>query len=85
MKMLNENDMVERYGEVCTRTKAAQILSRSVNTVNAMIRDGRLNPACGGTMVDVRSIASYIAMPDVRESEGRLNRLMKRRDIGVAV
>lgn len=57
------NDMLERYGEVCTRTVAARILGRSTRTITVMIQDGRISTACGGEMVDVRSIAAYICQP----------------------
>ena len=53
------NDMLSRYGEVCTRAQAARILGRSPKTVRAMLADGRLAEACAGEMVDVRSIAAY--------------------------
>jgi hypothetical protein len=57
------NDMLSRYGEVCTRAQAARILGRSPKTVRAMLEDGRLETACAGEMVDVRSIAAYIQQP----------------------
>lgn len=57
------NDILERYGEVCTKTEAARILGRSPRTVRTMLNDGRLELACAGTMVDVRSIAGYIQQP----------------------
>lgn len=48
------------YGEVCTRETAARVLSVTPNTVSAMLRDGRIAPACGGTRVNVRSMVDYI-------------------------
>ena len=57
------DDMLERYGEVCTKTTAARILGRCPQTITAMLADGRLETACAGTMVDVRSIAAYIEQP----------------------
>lgn len=57
------NDMLERYGEVCKRTIAARILGCSTYKVRDMLADGRLKEACGGSMVDVRSIAAYICQP----------------------
>ena len=57
------NDMLERYGEVCKRTVAARILGCSVGKIKNMLADGRLALACGGEMVDVRSIAEYIERP----------------------
>lgn len=58
-----ENLMTSQYGEVCTRTTAAKILSKSPQTIKVMLDDGRLDYACGGSPVDVRSIARYIAQP----------------------
>lgn len=55
--------MVELYGEVCKKADAARILHSTAPTIRAMLADGRLDSACGGEMVDVRSIARYI--PDV--------------------
>ena len=52
--------MVQKHGEACTRTTAAKILSCSTQTINAMLRDGRIQAACGGERVDVRSLADYI-------------------------
>ena len=57
------SDMLERYGEVCTRAGAARILGCSTSKIKAMLADGRLALACGGEMVDVRSIAAYIEQP----------------------
>ena len=68
------NDMLERYGEVCTKTQAARILGRSPRTVHAMLDDGRLATACAGTMVDVRSIAEYIQQPQKADFEARARR-----------
>ena len=69
------DDMLERYGEVCTRTAAARILGCSVGKIAAMIKDGRLALACGGQMVDVRSIAAYIVMPEREDELARQRRL----------
>lgn len=70
--------MVDKYGEVCKKSKAAKILDRSVNTINVMLRDGRLDEACGGTMVDVRSIARYITAPRAEDFEARKRRRVAR-------
>ena len=67
-------DMLERYGEVCTRTVAARILGCSVGKVKAMLHDGRLALACAGTMVDVRSIAEYITRPAQADELARQRR-----------
>ncbi len=68
------DDMLSRYGEVCTKARAARILGRNVKTVRAMLADGRLEAACGGTMVDVRSIAAYITAPKKADFEARVRR-----------
>ncbi|MEG2316848.1 MAG: hypothetical protein RSC91_11540 [Clostridia bacterium] len=60
--------MVEQHGEACTKTQASKLISCSVSTINAMLRDGRIAPACGGERVDVRSLADYI------ENRGEMNR-----------
>lgn len=79
------DDMLARYGEVCNKTVAARILGRSVNTVKAMVRDGRLDAACAGAMVDVRSIARYICQPEEAEEAARVRRYKARRGSGWAV
>ena len=68
------DDMLSRYGEVCTKTMAAKILGRTPKTVRVMLEDGRLEGACAGTMVDVRSIARYITAPQQAEFEARMRR-----------
>lgn len=69
------NDMLERYGEVCTRVAAARILGCSTGKIKNMLRDGRLETACGGTMVDVRSIAEYIVQPRQSDEAARQRRM----------
>lgn len=68
-------DMLDRYGEVCKRTVAARILGCSVGKIANMLRDGRLALACGGEMVDVRSIAEYITRPKQIDELARQRRL----------
>lgn len=68
-------DMLERYGEVCKRTVAARILGCSDGKIRSMIKDGRLALACGGTMVDVRSIAEYITRPKQIDELARQRKL----------
>lgn len=58
--MSRMEELLEKYGEVCTRIEAGEILRCHYNTVAVMIRDGRLKCACQGRMVDVRSIVEYI-------------------------
>lgn len=67
--------MVQLYGEVCTKAAAARILGRNVKTLGTMIEDGRIDDACAGTMVDVRSVARYIAQPRQADSEARRNKI----------
>jgi hypothetical protein len=63
--------LVERYGECCTRESAAKILGRSSRTVSRMLEDKRLSPLCGGTMVDVRSVAAYMVNPAQNDFNAR--------------
>ena len=67
--------MVDRYGEVCSKAEAGRILSRDPRIISRMIKDGRLESACGGSMVDMRSIARYIAQPEQEENEARARRI----------
>lgn len=68
-------DMLDRYGEVCKRTMAAKILGCSVGKIKNMLHDGRLTLACGGEMVDVRSIAAYIQQPKQIDEVARQRKL----------
>ena len=58
--MANErmNDMLERYGEVCTQKEAARLLNVQPRSIHRMMEQGRLRRV--GHRVDVRSIAEYI-------------------------
>ena len=67
-------DILERYGEVCTRVAAARILGCSTGKIRCMLQDGRLALACGGEMVDVRSIAEYIVQPRQSDEAARQRR-----------
>lgn len=69
-----EQLLVAQYGEVTTVTNAARALSRARNTIMAMLNDGRLDWACEGTRVDVRSIARYIMAPRREDHEARIRR-----------
>lgn len=66
--------MVAQYGEVVNFTTAGKILSRSIKTVKAMLDDGRIDYACAGTMVDVRSMARYIAAPKQEDFNARVRK-----------
>ena len=70
--------MVKAYGEVCKKADAARILNRNIATINLMLTDGRLEPACEGSRVDVRSIARYIAAPAQIEENARITRIKRR-------
>ena len=70
--------MVMLYGETCKRTQAAKILGVGMAKINSMLEDGRLDAACEGAMVDVRSIARYIAAPKQEEFEAKQRRRRER-------
>ena len=67
--------MVAAYGEVCTRAQAGRILHRGPGAIGSMLKDGRLDAACEGEMVDVRSIARYITAPKQEDEAARIRRL----------
>lgn len=77
---VNEREalMVKAYGEVCKKAEAARMLNRNIGTINAMLDDGRLESACEGSRVDVRSIARYIAAPARIEENARITRIKRR-------
>lgn len=77
--------MVDRYGEVCTKAQAARILGRSRKTVPGMIADGRIESACAGTMVDVRSIAAFIHQPEQANFEAKKRRIQMKYNSEFAV
>lgn len=67
--------LVRTHGEVCTKAAAARILGRSAYTLNQMLEDGRIEYACAGTRVDVRSIARYISQPKQADFEAKKHRI----------
>lgn len=69
-----ETVLVAQHGEVTTVTNAARVLSRARNTIIAMLKDGRLDYACEGTRVDVRSIARYIMAPKQEDFNAKVRR-----------
>lgn len=77
--------MVEAYGEVCTKAQAARILRRGPTAIRSMLADGRLDAACEGEMVDVRSIARYIAAPKQADEAARQRRIKLRHNSEWAV
>ena len=68
------DDMVDRYGEAVGFTEAGRLIRRSRDTIRAMIKDGRLDAACEGTRVDVRSIARYICAPAQENYKARMRK-----------
>ena len=79
--MTRMDDMLERWGECVKQTEAAHILGRSTKTISTMIKDGRLRMVCGGSMVDVRSIAEYFEQPAEKDEQARLKRRFERTGI----
>ena len=64
-----EAELVARYGEYADKTATAKILGVTRATVYAMLADGRIEGACSGRRVSVRSIARYMAMPKTRRGK----------------
>ena len=61
-----EEALVAQYGEYVDKTATAKILGVTRATVYAMLADGRIEGACSGRRVAVRSIARYMATPKSR-------------------
>ena len=59
------NDMLKRYGAICTQKEAARILSVQPRSIHRMMEQGRLRRV--GHRVDVRSIVEFI------DSNGGMN------------
>ena len=55
-----QEELVAQYGKHVDKSTAARILGVSRATVYTMLADGRIEGACGGLRVDVRSIARYM-------------------------
>ena len=72
------DDMLGRYGEVCTTAQASKIMGCSYYQIRAMLEDGRLKNACAGSMVYVRSMVEYICAPSTIEEKARKERLRKK-------
>ena len=70
--------MIREYGEACTQAQAARILNHSPATIARMVSEGRLEAACEGTRIDVRSIAEYIKAPAQKNFEARQRKLGRR-------
>ena len=60
-KVSRLDDMLKRYGEVCTQGQAGRILNVVPRTIRRMMAEGRLRRI--GHRVDVRSIAEYLENP----------------------
>ena len=65
-----EEELMGRYGEYVDKTLTAKILGVTRATVYAMLADGRIQGACAGRRVSVRSIARYMAAPKSRGRRG---------------
>ena len=65
------NDMLARYGEVCSQKAAGKILNVVPRTISRMMDDGRLRRI--GKRVDVRSIYEYIENPHQANFRTRVN------------
>ena len=66
------DDMLSRYGEVCSQKTAALILSVTPRTISRMMDDGRLRRV--GMHVDVRSICRYIENPAQLDFDARIHK-----------
>ena len=64
--LVKEEELVNKYGEYVDKTVTAKILGVTRATVYAMLADGRIQGACSGRRVSVRSIARYMAAPKRR-------------------
>ena len=59
-----EEQLARAYGEYVDKTVAAKILGVTRTTVYTMLADGRIQGACAGRRVDVRSIARYMSQTE---------------------
>ena len=58
--MRTEKELVDMHGKYVDKSTAARILGVTRATVYAMLADGRIEGACSGRRVDVRTIARYL-------------------------
>ena len=72
MERSRMDDMVERYGEICTQQVAGKILGVVPRTIARMMEEGRLRRV--GKRVDVRSIAAYIENPEQKNFEAKVRK-----------
>ena len=68
------NDMLNRYGEICTQKEAARILNVQPRSIQRMMEQGRLRRV--GHRVDVRSIVEFI------NNNGGMNTRPHRQSVG---
>ena len=66
-----EAALIDMHGEHVDKSTAARILGVTRATVYAMLADGRIEGACSGRRVAVRSIARYMATPKSRGTKTR--------------
>ena len=72
MEKTRLDDMIERYGEICSQKVAAKILGIVPRTIARMMQEGRLRRV--GRRVDVRSIAAYIENPEQANFEAKVRK-----------
>lgn len=72
MEKTRLDDMLERYGEICTQRTAAKILGVVPRTIARMMDENRLRRV--GSRVDVRSIAEYIENPQQKDFEAKVRK-----------
>ncbi len=77
-----EEELLGRYGECIDKTLTAKLLGVTRATVYAMLADGRIEGACFGKKVSVRSIARYMTAPKSRSKRG-LSSLSSPKDLAM--
>ena len=69
--MRTEKELVDMHGKYVDKSTAARILGVSRATVYTMLEDGRIEGACEGKRVDVRSIALYMCAEKPKNRRNR--------------
>lgn len=64
--------LLNQYGEIVTKKDARAILGIGHEKVTQMLKDGRLDPACEGQMISVRSIARYMQNPKQQDWNAKM-------------
>ena len=72
MEKTRLDDMLERYGEICTQQVAGRILGVVQRTIARMLEEGRLRRV--GRRVDVWSICAYIENPEQKNFEAKVRK-----------